>query len=105
MPKPICRNCGAAGTVDEIRTRHPGAMTCCPERETTIRKVAGITEFIQSGPLQMGDQWPGVYLKGQDALQASAILGRLKGKISNAGYQMAIDELAELLGSCYVENR
>lgn len=70
-----------------------------------ITKVAGITETVPTGPLQMGNQWPGIYIKGQDALAAAALLRRMKGKISNAGYQMGIDALADLLGSCYVEKR
>lgn len=31
---PVCLSCGTIGTLEEIRARHPGALSCCPERQT-----------------------------------------------------------------------
>jgi hypothetical protein len=33
-----------------------------------ITKVPGVTERIDTGPLQFGDDWPGVFFRGADAL-------------------------------------
>lgn len=29
----ICESCGCNLTIEELRKRHPGALSCCPERK------------------------------------------------------------------------
>ncbi len=31
-PLIVCTGCGSTETLDQIRTRHPNALSCCPER-------------------------------------------------------------------------
>lgn len=35
----ICNNCGSAGSIDEVKARHPTALSCCPERDTRVTVI------------------------------------------------------------------
>ena len=36
-PRLICTGCGSVETIEEIRARHPAALSCCPERKMVDR--------------------------------------------------------------------
>jgi hypothetical protein len=33
-----------------------------------ITKVPGVAERVETGPIQFGDDWPGVFIRGDNAL-------------------------------------
>ena len=37
----VCTNCGCKGSIEEIRERTPGAVTCCPDR-----KVVDLIKYL-----------------------------------------------------------
>lgn len=39
-----------------------------------ITKVPGVQERIETGPLQFGDDWPGVFIRGDNALADANML-------------------------------
>lgn len=60
---------------------------------------------IENGPIQFGADWPGVFIRGDDALGYAATLRKLlistsflRGTISGSD----LEQLADLLGSCRV---
>lgn len=64
---------------------------------------------IESGPVQIGaNDWPGVFIRGDNALYFSALLRNLAGRMPNSGDILeaidigAVEGLADLLGSCDV---
>jgi hypothetical protein len=40
----------------------------------TITKVPGVSERVETGPLQFGDDWPGVFIRGDNALSDAQML-------------------------------
>jgi hypothetical protein len=69
-----------------------------------------MTEWrVETGRMQLeGDRWPGVFLRGKDALAYAGVIRRLIGLVGkDLGPDAARDwhrlsELAELLESCRV---
>jgi hypothetical protein len=39
-----------------------------------IRHFPEVTERVESGPIQFGDDWPGVWIRGDDALGMAGML-------------------------------
>ena len=42
----ICRSCGADGTIEQYRRRHPHALSCCPERDPIEVNVGDLIERV-----------------------------------------------------------
>ena len=63
---------------------------------------------VETGPVQFGDDWPGVFIRGDDALAFSAYLEHLLIMVreGNPEIDPGVDltcGLLDLLDSCYVE--
>ena len=60
----------------------------------------------QTGPMQFGDDWPGVFIRGDDALgYASAVRRAVETlvEVDSSSVDLArLADLVELLGSCRV---
>lgn len=39
-----------------------------------ITKVPGVKERVETGPLQFGDDWPGIFIRGDNALGDAQML-------------------------------
>ena len=68
-----------------------------------IQEIGNLTGArIGTGPLQIGDDWPGVFIRGDDALGYVSAFRLLR----DAGLLVAggpLDSLLTLLASCKVE--
>ena len=62
----------------------------------------------ETGPMQFGDDWPGVFVRGDDALgYASAVRRAVEtlAEVDSSSVDVSrLAKLAELLGSCRVLN-
>ena len=74
-----------------------------------IKNLKKIKERIETGAIQFGEDWPGIYLRGGDALWFGYILKMLNEKypfdeVLTDIYQMkSLKDFIELLYSCHVE--
>ena len=57
-----------------------------------------------TGPLQFGDDWPGVFIRGDEALAMAERLRRLESLPPQAR-AIVLNDLAEILESCRVPLR
>ena len=63
-----------------------------------------MSERPETGPMQFPDDWPGVFIRGDNALAYSHVLGRAVAalKDDDAVAALVLQKLAGLLGSCGV---
>lgn len=64
-----------------------------------------MNERAETGPMRFGNDWPGIYIRGDNALGMAADLKAIDRYIANgvmvpAGFRLAIQEMAKLLDSC-----
>jgi len=54
---------------------------------------------LETGPIRFGDDWPGVFIRGDDALLFAALLDRLLSERDVAEFEGSpkLDELRKLL--------
>jgi hypothetical protein len=68
-----------------------------------IRKIEKQEERVESGPIQFGDDWPGYFIRGDQAFALRAALeSTLRGEedfITNAQIQSFIEDLDK----CFVD--
>jgi hypothetical protein len=66
-----------------------------------ITKIAG-TERVSSGPIQIGEDWPGVFIRGDEALAKADLIVASQ----DAGWLPhgnLLDDVVKLLRSCRFE--
>jgi hypothetical protein len=68
-----------------------------------IRKLREAEPRIETGVVQFGADWPGVFIRGDQAQQFASRL-RLLAEDENIGVGI-LDELAELLESCHINKQ
>jgi hypothetical protein len=56
-----------------------------------------VADRLDSGPLKVGNDWPGVFIRGDEAMGFVTILKSVKIEYN------AADELIKLLESCHVD--
>jgi hypothetical protein len=60
----------------------------------------------ETGPMQFGDDWPGVFIRGDDAIGYASALRRAVEKLAEVDSPSVnaarLADLVELLGSCRV---
>lgn len=49
-----CTGCGSAETIEEIRAKHPKALSCCPERNMVERNAYGEYPCEHGQPMPSG---------------------------------------------------
>jgi hypothetical protein len=63
----------------------------------------------ESGPLKIGDDWPGIFMRGDDALSTANTLRTIADHIEDPavreGAVTFLKELADALYECRVERR
>lgn len=76
---------------------------------TSFRQIEHVGDRVETGPVQFGDDWPGVFIRGDNALalniQLAAIERRLQAmSLDNIGRieLSTIANLRRLLASCKV---
>lgn len=45
-----------------------------------VRKVPGLERRAETAPLQFGDDWPGVFIRGDDAMTFASVMRRAAEK-------------------------
>jgi hypothetical protein len=61
----------------------------------------------ETGPLQFGEDWPGVFIRGDEAIALSSNinLARCGGMLPSSGPgAMLLQEIVDLLNSCVVKS-
>ena len=62
-------------------------------------------ERVETGVLQVNDDWPGIYVRGDAAMWYSFLLNRLlNGENLDPFALGTLKHLADLLGTCEVKN-
>ena len=69
-----------------------------------IQKIPG-DKRVSTGPLQVGGDWPGIFIRGDETDGIVQLLLFLKREAKYVPAHWAVDEVIELLRSCYVEDR
>lgn len=71
-----------------------------------IRKLPPASPQVRTGPLRFGDDWPGIFIRGDEAL---ALAQRLEMVLvtENQGLlsEVPVEEVITMLRSCRVEER
>jgi hypothetical protein len=44
---------------------------------TEIRKLKGYTQRVETGPVQFGDDWPGLFIRGDNCIYLGVVLEEL----------------------------
>ena len=67
---------------------------------TTIQNIPEQSPRVESGVVQFGNDWPGIFIRGDRAMYLAACLKHQNPSFLELG---SIKGLADLLGSCDVE--
>ncbi len=60
---------------------------------------------LETGPVQCGDDWPGVFIRGDRALHfAAALHGALEASTFDPATRGALEGLAKTLQSCHARD-
>jgi hypothetical protein len=67
-------------------------------------------ERIETGPVRFGEDWPGVFVRGDDAIMFAVVLKKFlrsqefdEQSIEEAGQRLELRRLTDLLNSCFVK--
>jgi hypothetical protein len=72
-----------------------------------VRMLPGVVERVETGPVRFGDDWPGVFIRGDNAHYFGFILA---GLLNNPEVKMDtterwnVEAMVELLESCDVRS-
>lgn len=70
----------------------------------TLRKIdVELSERVETGPIQFGDDWPGVFIRGDNALYLHMMLKSHLAGNKDFASELAMKNLANLLESCDVK--
>lgn len=69
-----------------------------------IRLLPEQKERVETGIVKFGDDWPGIFIRGDNALYYALCLREAASLMAGVSAMFAADlkELADLLSSCYV---
>lgn len=68
----------------------------------TIRKLPAVDDRVETGPVQFGDDWPGVFIRGDNAFgYAMALEAIVNGHDDPIAEAMA-EGLVQILRSCNI---
>jgi len=70
---------------------------------TEPRIFPGVEKRVETGVVQFGDDWPGVFIRGDNAMGFHVYLRSLLDGNDRDLYRVALERLDELLRSCVVE--
>lgn len=65
-----------------------------------IQRLPAITERIETGPIQFGDDWPGVFIRGDRACSYAHALAEIAHQIEDPVSRLQVIALIEDLASC-----
>jgi hypothetical protein len=72
------------------------------DEDYVVRKLPGVEPLVKTGPLQFGDEWPGVFIRGGIAIWLSIELTGVLAYIpeDHLSEKLAMGQLLGLLRSC-----
>ncbi|MEN8764135.1 MAG: hypothetical protein ABF290_17120 [Thiogranum sp.] len=63
-----------------------------------VRQLSEQTERVETGPVQFGDDWPGIFIRGDNAAHYALMLSREDGTMR----ELAVNELRRLFSRARV---
>lgn len=63
----------------------------------TIRKLPAVDDRVETGPVQFGDDWPGVFIRGDNAAYFAMALKEVRSKDLDWVTKGAIESMIALL--------
>lgn len=78
-------------------------------KETEIRQIHFCTARVETGPIRFGDDWPGVFLRGDDAQGSATALRHVMAHLDGSApfdefwlshHYTLLENLAEFFESC-----
>ncbi len=94
------------GIVDHLDTPTCGCPNCKPPETAVTEPVSGVdttVERLETGPLQFGDDWPGIFIRGDQAFAWAMGVEAVEGQLEFSE-QIGLNGLAETLHSCNVRS-
>lgn len=71
-----------------------------------IRKLPAAQDGrVETGPVQFGDDWPGIFVRGDNAFAYSMALQEAMGSIPEGFKKVQIKSLCELLGGAILTDK
>lgn len=67
-----------------------------------VRKIETQEPRVETGPVQFGDDWPGVFIRGDNALYFAMVLDTALKTLPNTTDKIVLEGLASDLRSCSV---
>ncbi len=71
----------------------------------TVRKFPPEAQRVETGPIQFGDDWPGIFLRGDTALYFAYLLDNIKHSQTDPVIELILENFAELLSSCDIRKQ
>lgn len=67
-----------------------------------IRKLPAVKDRVESGPVQFGDDWPGLFIRGDNAMAFRMAIASVLMRQNSAMAEAQLRVLAELFESCQI---
>lgn len=67
-----------------------------------IRQLPAVYKRVETGPVQFGDDWPGVFIRGDSAGYYALQLGRLLEDANDPFAPVILRQLQQVLACCIV---
>lgn len=65
-----------------------------------IRNLPEVEQRVETGPVQFGDDWPGVFIRGDDAAWYVGVLTRAAKSITDPFARLMVSALRDELSGC-----
>lgn len=93
----VCPEC--AFTMDAGHVDSVGGGYTCPSCAPQALEHGQETR-VETGPIQFGDDWPGVFIRGDTAIWWSIVLDQLAAQAEDVWEGITLRVVADALGSC-----
>jgi hypothetical protein len=67
-----------------------------------LTKLPGVQDRVETGPIQFGDDWPGMFIRGDNALIIAGMLDYIAKDLVRS-QKIFLTELAGLLRCCHID--
>lgn len=69
-----------------------------------VRKLPGVDDRVETGPVQFGDDWPGIFIRGDNAMHYALALSSLLKNDGDPIAEMVVEGLMHTLMSSRVHH-
>ena len=85
----------ASGSFDELETY---LHVMYPE--TRVRTFPPVTERVESGPIRFGEDWPGLFIRGDNAFALRMLIDDTLKVVPDTFLKRSLESLANFLDEC-----